>query len=307
MKGKQQPHKPSPHSAVEDERFKEVYTDPRFMKVPQKLKKVEIDDRFKKALNSKEFNLIQKVDKYGHKVNKQDNTMKAFYNMEQQEDDNVKAKRPNRYYDDDGKFKWEAQSSSEEELDEESDMDDLGQGRNVHVEGDQASDEDSKSEGVYTDNVDVGKRLALTNMDWDNMNAVDILAIFNSLCKGDMVVLKVDIYPSLYGIEQMKKDTLYGPPKELFEKVKSKKKEEEFEEEEDLHVKDLYDQDQLRKYEKNKMRYFYAVIHCNSTQTAEKIYSEYNNYDFELSNISLALSFISDELVFPQQLKESAS
>ena len=115
MKGKHQPHNPSPHSAVEDERFKEVYTDPRFMKVPQKLKKVEIDDRFKKALNSKEFNLIQKVDKYGHKVNKQDNTMKAFYNMEQQEDDNVKAKRPNRYYDDDGKFKWEAQSSSEEE------------------------------------------------------------------------------------------------------------------------------------------------------------------------------------------------
>ena len=37
-------------------------------------------------------------------------------------------------------------------------MDDLGQGRNVHVEGDQASDEDSKSEGVYTDNVDVGKK-----------------------------------------------------------------------------------------------------------------------------------------------------
>lgn len=83
------------------------------MKVPQKLKKVEIDDRFKKALNSKEFNLIQKVDKYGYKVNKQDNTMKAFYNMEENEN-NPKdvSKRSNRYYDDDGKFKWEAESSS---------------------------------------------------------------------------------------------------------------------------------------------------------------------------------------------------
>ena len=62
--------------AKADDRFNEVYSDPRFMTVPKKLKKVEIDDRFKKALTSKEFNLVQKVDKYGHTVNKQDNTMK---------------------------------------------------------------------------------------------------------------------------------------------------------------------------------------------------------------------------------------
>jgi hypothetical protein len=60
---------------VDDDRFKEVYSDPRFMKVPQKLKKVKIDDRFKKALKSKEFNLVQKVDKYGNRVDKRDTTM----------------------------------------------------------------------------------------------------------------------------------------------------------------------------------------------------------------------------------------
>jgi hypothetical protein len=43
------------------------------------LKKVEIDGRFKKALASKEFNLVQKVDKYGRRVDKEDTTMKAFY------------------------------------------------------------------------------------------------------------------------------------------------------------------------------------------------------------------------------------
>jgi hypothetical protein len=31
---------------------------------------VEIDKRFKKALNDKEFNIVSKVDKYGNKVNK---------------------------------------------------------------------------------------------------------------------------------------------------------------------------------------------------------------------------------------------
>jgi hypothetical protein len=55
------------------------------------------------------------------------------------------------------------------------------------------------------------------------------------------------------------------------------------------------------------MRYYYAVIHCNSPQTAEKIYEEYNNYEFELSNIRLNLSYISDSLKFPQEAKETAN
>ena len=63
----------------QDTRFSEVNTDPRFMRVPSKVKKVEIDDRFKQALTSKEFNLVQKVDKRGRKVAKQDTTMQQFY------------------------------------------------------------------------------------------------------------------------------------------------------------------------------------------------------------------------------------
>jgi hypothetical protein len=33
---------------------------------------------------------------------------------------------------------------------------------------------------------------------------------------GSTSIEKVQIYPSLYGIEQMKNDALYGPPKEMF-------------------------------------------------------------------------------------------
>ena len=40
------------------------------MTVPKKLKKVTIDDRVKAALNSKEFNLVQKEDKRGKRVDK---------------------------------------------------------------------------------------------------------------------------------------------------------------------------------------------------------------------------------------------
>jgi hypothetical protein len=52
------------------------------MKVPSKVRKVEIDDRFKKGLTSREFNTVAKVDKYGNKVDKLDNTMLKFYNLE---------------------------------------------------------------------------------------------------------------------------------------------------------------------------------------------------------------------------------
>jgi hypothetical protein len=57
---------------------------------------------------------VQKVDKYGHTVNKQDNTMKQFYQIK-----DAKESKPadSKYYDEDGKFKWDAQSSSEDEED----------------------------------------------------------------------------------------------------------------------------------------------------------------------------------------------
>ena len=65
----------------------------------------------------------------------------------------------------------------------------------------------------------VGKRLAVTNLDWDSIGAVDLYVLFRSFCHslgGSTSIEKVQIYPSLYGIEQMKNDALYGPPKEMF-------------------------------------------------------------------------------------------
>jgi hypothetical protein len=47
------------------------------------------------------------------------------------------------------------------------------------------------------------------------------------------------------------------------------------------------------------MKYFYAVVHCNNKKTTEKIFNEYNGFEFELTNLRLNLSFISDSLEFP--------
>lgn len=116
----------------------------------------------------------------------------------------------------------------------------------------------------------------------------------------------------------MENDSLYGPPKQLFtneetnQQKKLKKQKEaadnnedknEFLDDEDFEDEG-FDQTKLRKYELNKLKYFYAVIHCNSKKTAAKIYEEYNGYEFELSNTKINLSFIADDLQFPQKVKE---
>jgi hypothetical protein len=228
------------------------------------------------------------VDKYGKRVDKQDNTIKNFYQLEDE---------GSKFYDEEGKFKWEQLSSSSDS----EDIEDVKPSK-VESEGEVWSSEEEDDMGpkkVKEEELQVGKRLALTNMDWDNLTAVDLLAIFSSLCKGEQFVHKVEILPSLYGLEQMKKDTLYGPPKELFdaEPKKTKKKSKKGDELSD--EGEAFDQEELRRYEINKMKYFYAVIHCNTEETARKLYDEYNDYEFELSNIRLNLSFIADDLVFP--------
>ena len=62
-----------------------------------------------------------------------------------------------------------------------------------------------------------------------------------------------------------------------------------------------YNKTKLRMYEINKMKYYYAVVHCNSKKTAEKIYDEYNGMEIEQTSIPLSLSFVADTLEFPQK------
>lgn len=63
----------------------------------------------------------------------------------------------------------------------------------------------------------------------------------------------------------------------------------------------------LRKYEVNKMKYYYAVVECDRRKTANKIYGEYNGFELELTNLRLTLSLVPDDMEFPQAVKEEAS
>ena len=43
-----------------------------------------------------------------------------------------------------------------------------------------------------------------------------IVDLLNSFCKGNQKVLKVEIYPSEYGLKEMAKENEQGPDKEIF-------------------------------------------------------------------------------------------
>jgi len=47
------------------------------------------------------------------------------------------------------------------------------------------------------------------------------------------------------------------------------------------------------------MKYYYACVVCDKAKTADKIYSAYNGFEIELTNMKLTLSIVPDDLVFP--------
>ncbi|KAF9797451.1 hypothetical protein SFRURICE_005927 [Spodoptera frugiperda] len=179
-------------------------------------------------------------------------------------------------------------SSSDEESSEAEEESDL-----EHEWGELDADAETTEEST--------RRIAICNMDWDNIKAVDLMVLLNSFVPPGGVIKKITIYPSEFGLERMKEEEVRGPI-ELTEKKLDDLSDDGGNEE-----GSSYHMEKLRRYQLNRLKYFYAVVECDSVSTADKLYSECDGMEYESSATRLDMRFIPDDVTFDQEPREECT
>lgn len=195
---------------------------------------------------------------------------------------------------------------------------------------DEDDDEDSEGEGVVESRrleagpVPMGgptRRLAIMNVDWDHLKAVDLLGVLISFKPAAGRVMRVTVYCSDYGLQKMAEEARLGPgflrggtsaataaaegqaeaegdddasdgSSSVAAGVASGPEDEDEGEGEEV------DQEALRAYEIQRLRYHFAVAECDSVGTAAALYEEVDGLEFEASAAQLDARFVPDDVAF---------
>ncbi|GAB1202838.1 hypothetical protein APSETT445_001461 [Aspergillus pseudonomiae] len=309
-----------------DPRFANIQTDPRYRLPSKRQTHVKLDKRFAHMLHDKDFSRNAAVDRYGRKLARDDTKkqLERFYRLEGDEEDEEdeehmsvadddevlkelkKADKASGTYDPARDGGFSSSSSEEESSDEEEDEDDeFGAGEELEFP-------DKQQSGVPTG--DVTERIAVVNLDWDNIRAEDLMAVFSSFVPAGGRVLKVSVYPSEFGKERMEREETEGPPREIF----AAKDDDEFEgfeddnsdvdsdEEEEEIKKSMLKEDkgeefnstELRKYQLERLRYYYAILTFSSKDVAKHVYDLVDGAEYLSSANFFDLRFVPDDTDF---------
>ncbi|XP_032228772.2 ESF1 homolog isoform X2 [Nematostella vectensis] len=148
---------------------------------------------------------------------------------------------------------------------------------------------------------DATRRLAVCSLDWDRLAAQDLFVLFSSVgAKG--IIKSVKIFPSEFGLERMKAEEALGPT-ELCASNQAKEDQEDVSNQEGSE----FSREKLRQYQLNKLKYYYAVVECDSAETANFIYEECDGVEFEMTGNLLDLRFIPDDMEFEHEPTSSAT
>lgn len=356
---------------IDDVRFRAAVNRPQFSSKPTHAddNKVVLDNRFASVLTDPRFSLQEK-DKYGRKQKSQKSEeLSAFYKIETKEDDdddetssdetskekelvqqetsdNDSVEDPAariKYLTALSRGELSVSSSSEDESDDDHDSD--------------SSDDDTPHDTVYgsagvLDPSSQDKEVPITNeaspymavmdMDWKHVRAVDLLAILSSFVPPG-AIRRVQVFPSNFGLECMAKEAQQGPvdvwkknkldsvEDDDDESVESQDKailddddsdrEDNSDDEHEQYLKRLrkeneekesdFDTEKLRAYEASKLKYYFAVVEFTLPEYANVAYKEVDGLELEHSSAAMDLRAIPpdelDGVVKDRQLRDEAT
>lgn len=328
MKGK--------HAPVRDARFARMQTDPRFRRPKRSDTKVKVDERFSDVLQPKKRDDALPIDRFGRRKDRisfrPDDDLGAYYQMDEEDAPADLARGAVELESSSEESDEEDDDENEEEEEEEEDDDDEGdvlvggadavrRAQTADVDLDENEDLDAEvmkeldrqAKATQPENVSRGDdtcRLAVVNMDWDYVRARDLFKVFASIVTptaastardvpDDAVhlaltqvrgkVLSVRVYPSDFGRKRMEHEDVQGPPQEIF-KSDSVVQADDGEE---------FDNEALRKYQLERLRYYYAIATFDSRESARHVYNEIDGTEMERSANLFDLRFVPDDMEFP--------
>ncbi|KAI1620042.1 hypothetical protein EDD37DRAFT_183454 [Exophiala viscosa] len=301
--------KPQAEERIADPRFVNIQSDPRY-RLPGKKNKVKVDKRFSRALEDEDFTRRAKVDRYGRPLasDAERNRLKRKYEFEDDEDKTDEPDADDEVQQELNKFEKpfdplrdtrDDESSSEETTsDEESEEEEADLEEEVGI---------GPAEQADVPTGEVTSRIAIVNLDWDNIKAADLMAVFKSFLPSTGSLLNVAIYPSEFGKERLEREELEGPPKEIFANEARAEVDEDPEEDDEEDIKKSilqpddgadFDSAALRKYQLERLRYYYCILTFSSADVAKHIYDAVDGTEYLRTANFFDLRFVPDDTDF---------
>jgi len=308
----------------QDGRFEEVGFSAKFARRPRSKNKLMVDDRFAHMFTDDDFaQMLPKVDNKGRRLRKSQrkrgDDLRKFYKLEDDQHRNGEgeserkrktAKMSRAEYleklsrgeiggvesDSSGDMSISGSSSSEEHEGEQVESDVEKEVKPARVEDKEEKEDIPMGEATA--------RIAVQNLDWARLRAQDIFAALLSFIPPGGKLLKVRVFQSLLGEEQMEKEERYGPQ---IKGVKAKAVPiDEPTDFENPGEGAEFDLEKVRKYEMRKLKFYFAVAHFDSVETADKVYNECDGMEFEKSSSCFDLRFVPDDVAIDRPLRDEA-
>ena len=303
-------------SFVADPRFINIQTDPRFRLPSRKNTHVQIDNRFARMLRDDGFSSKAKVDRYGRRLPEHAGSreLHKYYRLGNNADEVLN--------DDEIVKRVLKQANAGDEVISSTSSDETSSADETDgsVEGEEAFGilGEQKTDGIGVITGEASPRIAVVNLDWDNIRATDLMVVFSSFVPSGGRILKISIYPSDFGRERMEREDLEGPPKDIFNLDKSdiggvdtsssegrSEDVDEREEEEKIRRSLLredkgeeFNSTKLRRYQLERLRYYFAVLVCSSTPVAQALYDAVDGTEYLTTANFFDLRFIPGDVDF---------